>query len=448
MMMAESRQTHANTRSSTPHSEPIRPVCIEAVDGPAKGAQITLRVGTMVIGSSAECDLILADPKVSRRHCGAELLPGAVRIRDLHSRNGTLYLGARIDEARVPIGGTLVVGKTTLRFTPLDPGQQPESERSELHGLLGTSRPMRQLFSVLERLGPTESTALIRGETGTGKDAVARALHALSPRADNKLIVFDCASVNPNLIESELFGHARGAFTHATTDRMGALEYASNGTIFFDEIGELSMDLQPKLLRALESREFKRVGCTQTRRTQARVIAATHRDLEAEVKAGRFRADLYFRLAVAVVDVPPLRNRPEDVPLLAKHFASSCRGEEVQLDASTLAALQCESWPGNVRELRNAVERLVALGKLGRSAAAAAITGTTFKRAREWLVQQFEKDYLMAIVERHGGNISAAARESGLSRSQFYRLLWQHGLAEKEAEREAADKEATGSGEP
>ncbi|MGQ0507488.1 MAG: sigma 54-interacting transcriptional regulator [Myxococcaceae bacterium] len=401
-------------------------------EGPGKGAELMLSVGTVMLGSAMDCDLIISDPKVSRRHASVELLPGAVRVRDLRSRNGTLYLGAKIEDAYVPIGGSLLVGKTLLRLAPVDLPQAPESDRTELHGLFGASRPMRQLFAAMERVGRTELTVLIRGETGTGKDGVARALHAMSPRASSRLMVFDCASVSPNLIESELFGHARGAFTNANADRMGALEHATGGTIFFDEIGELSMDLQPKLLRVLESREFRRVGCNQSRKMTARVIAATHRDLEAEVKAGRFRADLYFRLAVAALDVPPLRQRPEDIPLLARHFAREQNGEEVVLDPTTLASLQCEQWPGNVRELRNAVERLLALGRLRRNAAVAAGTGTTFKRAREWLVQQFERDYLVGIVERHGGNISAAARESGLSRSQFYRLLWQHGLADKD----------------
>ncbi|MGQ0507483.1 MAG: sigma 54-interacting transcriptional regulator, partial [Myxococcaceae bacterium] len=396
----------------------IVPVRIEGVEGPGKGATFVLRAGTMVFGSGPDCDLVLPDSKVSRRHASVELLAGAVRVRDLQSRNGTAYLGARIDQARVPLGGTLVVGKTTVRFAPLDDSTAQESDSSELNGLLGTSSPMRRLFAAMERLGPTDSTVLIRGETGTGKEAVARALHALSPRASSELVVFDCASVNTNLIESELFGHARGAFTDAVTQRAGALEKAAGGTLFLDEIGELSLELQPRLLRALENREFHRVGCNQTRRMTARVVAATHRDLEAEVKAGRFRADLYFRLAIGVLEVPPLRARPEDIPLLATHFAQDRSGGEVTLDATTLAALQCERWPGNVRELRNAVERLVTLGRKGRSAAVTAVDGTTFKRAREWLVQQFERDYLAGILDRHKGNVSAAARESGLSRSQ------------------------------
>jgi two-component system, NtrC family, nitrogen regulation response regulator GlnG len=433
--------THALTGGMNTGAErSIEPVQIEVVDGPNRGAQITLRVGTLLIGSAPDCDLVLADTKVSRRHSSAELLPGAVRIRDLHSRNGTTYLGARIDEARVPIGGTIVVGKTTLRFAPIAQ-EAPESDRGELHGLIGSSRPMRQLFAMLERLGPSDSTVLIRGETGTGKDAVARALHSLSPRTSGRFVVFDCASVNSNLIESELFGHTRGAFTHANTERMGALEYANGGTIFFDEIGELPLDLQPKLLRAIENREFRRLGGSDVRKTTARVIAATHRDLEEEVKAGRFRADLYFRLAVGVVDVPPLRMRPEDIPLLARHFVKETQGEKAVISAMTMAGLQCESWPGNVRELRNAVERALALGRPKRAAAAA---GTSFKQAREWLVQQFEREYLSEILERHAGNISAAARESGLSRSQFYRLLWQHGLAEKDEEKA---EEKTDAGE-
>jgi transcriptional regulator with GAF, ATPase, and Fis domain len=390
-----------------------------------------------VVGSAPDCDLVVCDPKVSRHHLSVELLPGMVRVRDLDSRNGTTYLGARISLAKVPTGGTVTLGKTTLRFAPLDEAPVPESSRTELGGMIGGSRQMRQLFAVLERLGPADSTVLIHGETGTGKDAVAGALTALSPRASQRLVVFDCAAVQANLMESELFGHAKGAFTHADEARIGALEYASGGTLFFDEIGELPLALQPKLLRALECRAFRPVGSDETRKIDVRVIAATHRDLEADVAAGRFRADLYFRLAVAVVKLPPLRERQEDIPLLARHFATQCGGPTTTLDPSTLAALQCERWPGNVRELRNAVERLVTLGRSAQPGRAERPVG--FKQAREWLVQQFEHDYLVEVMQRHEGNISAAARESGLSRSQFYRLLWQHGLATRE------DAEAPGA---
>jgi DNA-binding NtrC family response regulator len=409
----------------------IKPVLIEAVDGPGVGAKAMLRAGTFVVGSATGCDLVLKDPQVSRRHLVAELLPGMVQVRDLDSRNGTIYLGARIDSAKVPTGGLLTVGKTTLRFSPVDDGGAPVSQRSELCGMLGESRAMRQLFAMLEKLGPTDASVLILGETGVGKEAVARAVHSLSARADARFVVFDCASVQGNLIESELFGHAKGAYTHAADDRLGALEYASGGTLFFDEIGELPLELQPKLLRALDSREFRPVGSMETRKCNARIIAATHRDLAADVRAGLFRADLYYRLAVTTVEVPPLRERPEDIPLLARAFARLSGAEERALTKTTLAALRCEQWPGNVRELRNAVERLMAQGKPPpRPSPDAAAAG--FKGAREWLLKQFERDYLVEVMQRHEGNVSAAARESGLSRSQFYRLLWQYDLAPKD----------------
>jgi two-component system response regulator GlrR len=408
-------------------SQAPQAVQIEAIHGAGKGVRHLMTAGVLLVGSDPRCDLVIADPRVSRRHCSFDLLGQAVRVRDLRSRNGTYYQGARIEEARVPVGGTIVIGHTTLRFSP-EKEQLVLSDRSELHGLVGRAPAMRRLFAILERLGPSDSTVVIRGETGSGKDGVARALHLLSRRAREPFVVFDSASVSHDLIESELFGHARGAFTSAGEARAGALECAGGGTLFLDEIGELPLDLQPKLLRAIENREFRRVGSTEVRRMNARLIAATHRDLEEEMRAGRFRADLFFRLAVTVVEVPALRHRPEDIPLLASRFARECTQGERTLDPSQLAALQCAPWPGNVRELRNSVERLFALGEAEERGAELREV-TTFKAVRESMLQQFERDYLTTLLKRNGANVSAAARESGLSRSQFYRLLWHHGLA-------------------
>ncbi|MBI3185873.1 MAG: sigma 54-dependent Fis family transcriptional regulator [Myxococcales bacterium] len=404
----------------------LAPVRVTAIDGPGKGAAARLEAGTIRIGSDPSCDLVLPDRSVSRVHLTAELLRGAVRVRDAGSRNGTLFLGAKIAEARIPIGGTVKVGRTTLRFSPATSGLEP-SERDELGGLIGGSVPMRQLFAQLERLGPQSTTVLVQGETGTGKEAIARALHALSPGAAGPFLVFDCASVNPNLIESELFGHAKGAFSGAERARPGALESASGGTLFLDEVGELPLELQPKLLRALESREFKRVGDNAVRRASARFIAATHRDLAAEAKAGRFRLDLYYRLAVATVRAPPLRERPEDIAPLAAHFARQAHGAEFSLSATTLAMLQADPWHGNVRELRNAVERALALGSPSETAASSRAE-PAFKEARAEVLHRFERDYLAGLLAKHKDNVSAAARAAKLSRTQFYRLLQRHGL--------------------
>jgi len=406
----------------------MEPVIVEAIEGPAKGTRIKLSAGTVSVGAHEGCDLVLsADSAVSRQHLSVELMAGGVRVRDLGSRNGTTYLGAKIEEARVPVGGSVRVGRTVLRFTPVTQ-PAPVSVREQLHYLIGRSLGMQRLFALLEKLGPQESTVLIRGETGSGKDAVARTLHALSPRAQGPFVVFDCGAVNANLIESELFGHAKGAYTGADRTRAGAIESAHGGTLFLDEIGELPLELQPKLLRVLEAREFRRVGEDVPRKANVRVVSATHRDLEAFASAGKFRSDLYYRLAVAILEVPPLRNRPEDIPLLAAHFAKQCTGVDVQLAPATLAALQCDPWPGNVRELRNAVERAVTLGSLADAPSDQPNSPTSYKEARDALLERFERDYLQALLTRHGGNVSAAAREAKLSRSQFYRLLGKHGL--------------------
>jgi DNA-binding NtrC family response regulator len=235
--------------------------------------------------------------------------------------------------------------------------------------------------------------------------------------------------VSPNLLESELFGHARGAFTGADRDRMGAVEAAHGGTLFLDEVGELPLTHQPKLLRLLETQEFRRVGEGHVRHATFRLLSATHRELEAEVKARRFREDLYFRLAVTAVTLPPLRERPEDIPLLAGHFARQLTGMDITLGPATLAALQCDPWRGNVRELRNAVQRVVTLGSPDVRPAEQASAPLAFNEARDKLLEQFERDYLRALLARHKRNVSAAAREARLSRSQFYRLLERHKLA-------------------
>ncbi|WP_224368978.1 sigma 54-interacting transcriptional regulator [Hyalangium versicolor] len=420
----------------------LEPVVVESVEGPGKGKRATLSEGTLLVGTDPSCELPLEDPTVSRRHLVLELLPGAVRVRDLGSRNGTRYLGARIREARVPLGGSVTVGKTTLRISPVKDSRRPVSEREELHGLLGKSVAMRQLFAELERLGPQKAPVLIRGETGSGKEMVARALHALSSSEAQRgpFVVFDCSSVSPNPLESELFGHVKGAFTGADRDRMGVVESANGGTLFLDEIGELPLAQQPKLLRLLETQEFRRVGDEQVRRSEFRLLSATHRNLEAEIRAKSFREDLYFRLAVTSVSIPPLRERLEDIPLLASHFARELTGMDIALAPATLAALQCDPWRGNVRELRNAVQRVVALGSLETPAPEQGGAPLTFNQARDKLLEQFEKDYLVALLARHKRNMSAAAREAKLSRSQFYRLLERHTLT-RAVDREASEED-------
>jgi DNA-binding NtrC family response regulator len=405
----------------------VRPLWVEAAEGPSAGARCELVAGSITIGSSGQCDLVLRDPTVSRAHATFELLAGAARVRDLGSRNGTVYLGARIREAIVPAGGSVQVGNTVLRLREAAEPVRP-SDHTELAGVLGSSIAMRRILAQLERLAAADLPVLVVGETGTGKELVARALHALSPRAHGPWVVLDCAAASGALFESELFGHVRGAFTGAHKERAGALERAHGGTLVLDEVGELPAELQPKLLRALEHKEVQRLGDGRRRAVDLRFIALSRKDLEAEVRAGRFREDLYFRLAATALWIPPLRDRPEDIPLLARHFAAQSSGVDPELSAATLAAFQCDRWPGNVRELRNAVERALAMlpgNEAGRSESA---EEPSFHAARDRLLERFEHDYLKALLRRCEGNVSAAARKARISRRQLYRLLEKHGL--------------------
>jgi DNA-binding NtrC family response regulator len=423
-----------STEGIPPSAAPtLEPVMLEATAGPGAGVKARLDAGSIFVGSEpGESGLRIEDTTVSRQHAAVELLPGAVRVRDLGSTNGTTYLGARISEAMVPLGGSITVGRTTLRFSPVSEAQQPISSREELGGLYGKSVGMRRAFAVIERLAPLRGTVLFRGETGTGKTTGAKALHVLGSKPDAPFQVFDCAAVNPNLLESELFGHAKGAFTGAEKPRAGAVEAAMDGTLLLDEVGELLPELQPKLLRLLDQREFRRVGDGLVRKAQCQFVATTARDLEADVKAGRFRSDLYFRLAAAQVWLPALRERREDIPELARRFAEETSHLKFALSPATLAELQSDQWPGNVRELRNAVERAVTLGAIGEAPEKS--KPVNFKAAREKMLLDFERDYLQALLAAHRGNVSAASRESGLSRSQFYRLLEKHRLAAEEQE--------------
>jgi DNA-binding NtrC family response regulator len=401
----------------------VHPVAIEVVAGPHRPPALTATVGTYVVGSQPGCDLVLEDPSVSRRHARLELLGNSIRVVDLGSRNGTRYLGAKIGEALVPLGGEVQLGRSTLRFVALEPDDAKRLER--LGPLVGRSAVMQTLYRQVEQLAPSNLVVLLLGETGTGKGAVAQALHQQSPRSRRPFVVFDCGATNPNLIEAALFGYAKGAFTDARDNRAGAFEQALEGTLFLDEIGELPLELQPKLLRALDSHDFCRLGDGLRRRITCRFVAATHRDLEAMVAAGRFRADLYFRLAQAVVTVPPLRARREDVPLLVEELIRRKTNASARLSAATMASLQAERWPGNVRELSNAVERALTLGDFRATASA---VSTSFAQARSEVVDAFEREYLRALIEETGGNLSEVARRANVARSQLYRLLEKHGL--------------------
>ncbi|MGZ6143485.1 MAG: sigma 54-interacting transcriptional regulator, partial [Myxococcales bacterium] len=319
------------------------------------------------VGSHPLNDLVLEDPTVSRFHCEIRLSPEGARVRDLGSLNGTLVDGVPVGEAFLRSGSLLRLGNAVLRFD-YGTGENPLllSTRDRFGSLVGGSVAMRAAFALLERASASDATVLLEGETGTGKGQAAQAIHAASARKGKPLVVVDCAAIPASLIESELFGHEKGAFTGADQRRAGAFETAAGGTLFLDEIGELPADLQPKLLRVLEDREFRPVGASAVKKSEVRVLAATNRDLRAEVNAGRFRADLYFRIAVLKIALPPLSQRLDDMPLLVEQLLGSL-GATPEQKASLLAPrfvqlLQSGAWPGNVRELRNYLERCLVLG--------------------------------------------------------------------------------------
>ena len=419
---------------------------LTVVSGPDAGLARAVEPGTTMIGTHADNDLVLTDGTVSRYHLELQLRRDGLMVKDLESTNGTRHEGARIGAITLTGPARLRLGKHTELTVDTDdaPATLGAFRGDRFGGVIGSSPPMQKLFALLARVAPTDATVLLEGETGTGKEAIAEALHHASARAAGPFVVVDCASIPRELIASELFGHAKGSYTGAIADKRGLIEAASGGTLFLDEIGELPIDLQPQLLRALEKREVRRVGETRPIAVDIRVLAATHRDLRAMVKTGGFREDLFYRLAVVRCEVPPLRARPGDLPTLARYFAESFGRSPWELSAALLADLARHDWPGNVRELRNVVERALSLGTLAvdddrPSPAAAAPAATApasheailelpFKEAKAALVEGFERDYLVHLLARHKGNISRAALEAGIDRNYIHRLVKKYGL--------------------
>ena len=324
-----------------------------------------------------------------------------------------------------------------------EPVNLPDAPVASGTALVGQCRAMQDVCKELGRIAARPVTVLIRGETGTGKELIARAIYQHSLRANAPFIAINCAAVPENLLESELFGHERGAFTGAVAARQGAFELADGGTLFLDEIGELPLDVQPKLLRVLETKEFRRVGGNKTVKTNVRVIAATKRNLLREVQAGKFREDLYFRLAVVPITVPPLRARREDIPALVQHILKASASNLTVAD-ETMQGLVAHDWPGNVRELRNVLERTVYLARAAGVTelnvvslpAASASTGDVFqfdpaksyRETRAKFDAEFERRYVKWLLGRHGGNVSAAAREAKMDRKHLHDMAKKHGL--------------------
>ena len=444
------------SRDNRPRTVNLRRCKLVVIKGPERGKECVLAEGGRLrVGTAAHNELALSDETVSREHFYIEWDSKGFLLCDRGSTNGTFLNGAEIREAFLRPGWVIGAGSTELQFKPFEERIEIRpSEKEELGDMVGRSKAMREIFGLIERIAPTDATVLIEGETGTGKDMIARALHRLSPRAEQPFVVVDCGAVSGTLIESELFGHEKGAFTGAVSTRLGAFEQANQGTIFLDELGELAVDLQPKLLRVLEQREFRRVGGSRSLKVDLRVIAATTKDLKSEVEKGKFREDLYFRLNVVPIVAPSLRDRRVDIPLLARHFLGKLgpRGRDVEqarLSDSAMAALEAHDWPGNVRELRNVIERALALGDDPANLLAPLGThplvggdseppapkepsgfehGLSFREQKERWNDRFERRYLRWLLDQTEGNISRAARLADMDRKYLHKLLKKHGI--------------------
>jgi DNA-binding NtrC family response regulator len=419
-------------------AEGVRAFHLVVEEGPAAGLEWRSRGAKCAVGLHPSNDLQIDDDTVSGFHCEIRVGGDGARVRDLESKNGTTVDGVRVTDAWLRGDSRIRMGRTVARFQyGTDVHRLPLSEGNEFGPLVGESLGMRGAFAMLQRAAASDATVLIEGETGTGKEGAASGLHRASNRRDGAFVVVDCGAIPANLVESELFGHERGAFTGAAETRIGAFEEADGGTIFLDEIGELPLDLQPKLLRALEHKQIRRVGSNAHRAVDVRVVAATHRDLRADVNAGRFRPDLYFRLAVVRVTLPPLRQRPEDIPILVDRISRSLTDDE-QLraplaDPSLLAKLRRGAWSGNVRELRNYLERCIVLGgpvplNQPLSSTAEVDSSVPYAEARQAALDEFERRYLEGLLLRHDNRVAAAARAAGMNRAYLYRLLQRHGL--------------------
>jgi two-component system, NtrC family, response regulator HydG len=441
MVKPVENETAVRARSE-PEAVSDRGYELVVVEGPNAGSRIAIdatQPSPLLVGTSPVSGFPLTDPAVSRRHAALEVAEHGLRLTDLSSTNGTFVNGVRVNEAYLRGGEAVEIGATTVRVEAIERrGSSPVSTATAFGRLVGASLEMRRLYPLCERIAASDVPVIIEGETGTGKEVLAEALYEEGPRSTAPFVVFDCTSVPPELFESALFGHEKGAFTGAVSTRRGAFEQANGGTLFIDEVGDLAPPLQPKLLRAIERSEVQRVGSEKWTKVNVRVIAATRRDLDQEVAAGRFRDDLFFRLCVTRVELPPLRRRTGDVAILARHFWRALGGRTQPFPEDFLSRTSGYAWPGNVRELRNAVARRLALGDLAHVGAAdeaspdeqtpaggEGLVGRVLAldlpltRARQELIQEFERVYVERVLERHGGNIRRAAAASGIARRYF-----------------------------
>lgn len=434
MSQSGERMLGDHTQTLTERTSGAAPIAVRlrVLDKSPQPVVYRLSGGVCRVGAGQGVDMLLDDKTVSRVHAELELVPEGIAVRDLGSRNGTFLYGQRIERAILSLGSRVRFGRVEVDIVPDLSSEELPVYPSDSYGrLIGASSAMRRTYSLLKRLEGSLANVLVCGETGTGKELAARALHDHSHVASGPFVSVNCGALDRNLARSELFGYARGAFTGATESRAGAFEAANGGTLFLDEIGELPLDVQPLLLRAMEQGLVVRVGETRERAVKVRLIAATHRDLKGLVQHQRFREDLYYRLMVVKVTLPPLRERTEDLPLLVRHFAEQL---SVSLPSDTLERLKTRMFPGNVRELRNTVESLGAIGSVpdssprGEPELASALRRSVnldepYAAQKERLLQLFLDMYVDAVLERTNGNQTEAARLSGIERSYLNRLV-------------------------
>lgn len=437
--------------------EPLRPTVqryrLVMLRGPEVGKSFELKDTETKVGKGHDNDIVIPDATVSRTHFAIRRDGDRYALCDLGSTNGTWLEDAQIREAYLRPGARIRAGEVLLRFQPMAEAVTfAPSDNDHFGDLISSNQRTREIFALLEKIAPTDATVLLVGETGTGKSAAARAIHQASSRKNGPFVVIDCGAISKSLIESELFGHERGSFTGATQLRRGAMEICRGGTLFIDELDDLPLDVQPKLLRAIEEREIYRVGSHQPIKLDLRIVAATKKDLRVEVAEGRFREDLFFRLSVVVVPLPPLRERREDIQQLVEHILAR-QGAWLELAPEVRERLLSHTWPGNIRELRNVIERASYMGSLDDLDPGAARMDRAeeeasrllldynrpFKDAKDMLITRFEREYLRQLLIRAHGNMARAAREAGIDRKYLYMLLKKYGLAPGEVPRESEE---------
>jgi DNA-binding NtrC family response regulator len=405
------------------------------------GRTFKIDVDPLVVGRDVAAAIVLADPEVSALHCELRAAGDGILVKDLGSTNGTFLGSVRVREGTVSSPCEMTVGRTTLSLVPEAKHRVDVGFSDRFGPLVGGSPKMRRLFAILERVAPLPLSILIVGETGTGKELVAKALHDAGMGEGAPFVVVDCGSIPSALAESILFGHEKGAFTGASERRKGALAEADGGTLFLDELGELPLELQPKLLRALSERQVKRVGATSFEPIDVRVLAATRRDLGAEMNEGRFRSDLFFRIAQVRIELPPLRERLSDIPLLVDEV---CKRVGKPHHAQTVLTwleqrMGSHDWPGNVRELANVVsvaatladdpssiDDVLTLARDGRETDA--VRRTAFGEAKRDAIGAFEREYFTGLTRACKGNISEMARQSGMERHHVRAYLRKYGI--------------------